>query len=76
MNWKPYWGASDAAQIVHFHGPKPGAVKKVFADPAYHMNAVWRGLLDADSPAYEQYVREWDTYLALADGHLASYHGN
>lgn len=23
LNWKPYWGRNDAAQIVHFHGPKP-----------------------------------------------------
>ena len=72
MNWKPYWGASDAAQIVHFHGPKPGAVRKILADPAYPMNAIWRGLLTADLQAYEQYVHEWDTYVALVEGHLAS----
>lgn len=23
LNWKPYWPHSAAAQIVHFHGPKP-----------------------------------------------------
>ncbi len=23
MNWKPYWGRNDEAQVVHFHGPKP-----------------------------------------------------
>jgi len=23
LNWKPYWGASQDAKIVHFHGPKP-----------------------------------------------------
>ena len=23
LNWKPYWGASAAAKIIHFHGPKP-----------------------------------------------------
>jgi hypothetical protein len=22
-NWKPYWGFSPAAALVHFHGPKP-----------------------------------------------------
>lgn len=22
-NWKPYWGYSDQAKIVHWHGPKP-----------------------------------------------------
>jgi len=23
LNWKPHWGRNEAAQIVHFHGPKP-----------------------------------------------------
>jgi lipopolysaccharide biosynthesis glycosyltransferase len=23
FNWKPYWGDSSKARIVHFHGPKP-----------------------------------------------------
>jgi hypothetical protein len=23
LNWKPYWGDSAAAAIIHFHGPKP-----------------------------------------------------
>src|SRR5436309_3024339 len=23
LNWKPYWGESAGAKIIHFHGPKP-----------------------------------------------------
>jgi hypothetical protein len=23
LNWKPYWGESTEAKIIHFHGPKP-----------------------------------------------------
>jgi hypothetical protein len=23
LNWKPYWGHSDTAKVIHFHGPKP-----------------------------------------------------
>merc|ERR1712014_250638 len=23
FNWKPYWGFSSRAKVVHFHGPKP-----------------------------------------------------
>lgn len=26
LNWKPYWGISEEAPIVHFHGPKIGAI--------------------------------------------------
>jgi hypothetical protein len=30
-NWKPYWGRSDTARILHFHGPKPGLVRHLLA---------------------------------------------
>ena len=23
QNWKPYWGANESAEIIHYHGPKP-----------------------------------------------------
>ena len=23
LNWKPYWGETAQAKIIHFHGPKP-----------------------------------------------------
>jgi hypothetical protein len=26
LNWKPYWGINDDALVVHFHGPKIGAI--------------------------------------------------
>ncbi len=29
MNWKPYWGANERAEIVHFHGPKLGAINSI-----------------------------------------------
>lgn len=28
-NWKPYWGQSDSARIIHFHGPKPRLVRRL-----------------------------------------------
>ena len=30
-NWKPYWGRSDTARILHFHGPKPGLARHLLA---------------------------------------------
>lgn len=30
-NWKPYWGISEQAAIVHFHGAKPGFHAECFA---------------------------------------------
>lgn len=29
LNWKPYWGFDPAAPIVHFHGPKVGAIRSI-----------------------------------------------
>ena len=29
LNWKPYWGKNDQADIVHFHGPKLGALNAI-----------------------------------------------
>lgn len=29
MNWKPYWGTSSNVEILHFHGPKLGAINSI-----------------------------------------------
>ena len=29
LNWKPYWGQNDAAALLHFHGPKLGAIAAI-----------------------------------------------
>src|SRR6266446_9772842 len=29
LNWRPYWGFSEKARIVHWHGPKPPFVRRV-----------------------------------------------
>lgn len=31
LNWKPYWGFSPAAKILHFHGPKLDAIEQMAA---------------------------------------------
>ncbi len=60
LNWKPYWGVNPAARIVHFHGPKPGAVRRLIADPAYPVAPIWRELFQEDPAAYAEYLRRWD----------------
>ncbi len=64
-NWKPYWGWSDKAEIVHFHGPKPIAVRKVIADPDYPIAAAWRPYFERDPVAYGQFLAEWEKYYSL-----------
>lgn len=29
LNWKPYWGLNDSARLLHFHGPKLGAISAI-----------------------------------------------
>lgn len=41
FNWKPYWGDAAAAQIVHFHGPKPNDPRCAAGE---HPEALIRGL--------------------------------
>jgi hypothetical protein len=31
LNWKPYWGIDGDAAIIHFHGPKVGAIEAILA---------------------------------------------
>lgn len=61
-NWKPYWGINPDAKILHFHGPKPAAVRKLVADPAYPAPDVWRQLFNSDADAYRHYLGLWDEF--------------
>jgi len=65
-NWKPYWGPSETARIIHFHGPKIWAVRRFCRGapgpevpahhvPLYERNAgEYRRLLDE----FEQWLRK------------------
>jgi hypothetical protein len=60
MNWKPYWGRNPAAQIIHFHGPKP------FQKYAVAAGVVPPGLARLATGAYGEYAAEYDRFLADA----------
>lgn len=60
LNWKPYWGMNPAARIVHFHGPKPGVVRRLLSDPAFSIPPIWRELFEENPAAYAEYLRRWD----------------
>jgi hypothetical protein len=60
FNWKPYWGESAAARIVHFHGAKPAhraELARGRANPTVTQLA--RG-------GFAAYCSIWDEYLAAA----------
>lgn len=63
-NWKPYWGDDPMARIVHFHGPKPAAARKLLRDHGYRQDdpvfQAWRNLFFQNTGGYRLYVDAWD----------------
>lgn len=66
-NWKPYWGVSDEATIVHFHAGKPPAARHLLDDPAYREHDpvfhTWRHWFFKNTAGYAHYVPLWEEYL-------------
>lgn len=59
FNWKPYWGDAAAAQIVHFHGPKPNDPRCAAGEhPAPLIRSLTGGSYPALSAAWYQALRE------------------
>ena len=58
LNWKPYWGESDGAKIVHFHGPKP------YQRP--YIDSHWPELKPLTSGAYHPLCDEFERLLREA----------
>lgn len=56
MNWKPYWGVSGDAVVVHFHGPKPMRM-------ARYRSGVDDGVLYLAIRGYFQYAEIWNARL-------------
>lgn len=66
LNWKPYWGLNGEARIVHFHGPKPDAARRLTEHPEYPAPAIWRELYNENPEAYREYVQQWDGWQSAA----------
>jgi glycosyl transferase family 8 len=56
-NWKPYWGTSSDARIVHFHGVKPQHARR--AAEGETLVPVLQELYDRNPTGYRQYVEQW-----------------
>jgi hypothetical protein len=48
--------------VIHFHGPKPPAIRKLIADPDYGAPDVWRELYFQNPASYQTYIKIWDRY--------------
>lgn len=58
LNWKPYWGESTQAKIIHFHGPKPFQRD--------HIDSHWPELKPLTGGAYLAQVERWAALLEEA----------
>jgi hypothetical protein len=65
-NWKPYWGFSDDAAIVHFHGPKPGSVRRMMTGDLAPFPAAYSGIFRRCPQGYAAYLAEFDAFLNKA----------
>jgi len=66
-NWKPHWGEQPRARIVHFHGPKPAAARKLLHDSDYRRDdpvfQTWRHWFFVAPDGYRHYAGKWTTLL-------------
>jgi lipopolysaccharide biosynthesis glycosyltransferase len=58
LNWKPYWGESADAKIIHFHGPKPFQRD--------HIDSHWPELKSLTGGEYLEQVKRWTELLEQA----------
>lgn len=67
-NWKPYWGVNDDATIIHWHGPKPIAIKEIIDDVPIESSMAsnepyWLDLYEGNPEAYKYYLDIYNQFL-------------
>lgn len=60
LNWKPYWGVHPDAQIIHWHGPKPAAIRQLLNDPSIHAPPYWDELFRPNVERYAEHIALWE----------------
>jgi hypothetical protein len=63
MNWKPYWGVNENAEIVHFHGPKPQHIIRL-AMGDEKLPSVYKGLYKRNPEAFLYYLKRFREYTS------------
>lgn len=58
LNWRPYWGDSADAKIIHFHGPKPFQRDDI--------DKVWPELKSYTGGSYVEMIEVWKQLLGEA----------
>jgi hypothetical protein len=65
LNWKPYWGLNRDATIIHFHGPKVGAMQAIVeerwnwdSDHGKQIGSMFLGFIDSYLASFES-IKEY-----------------
>lgn len=72
LNWKPYWGKSRDAAIIHFHGPKPPHVRGILNGAGGSLPPILTELYDKSPGYYQETVDIWYSCLAEAASRASS----
>jgi hypothetical protein len=72
LNFKPYWSArskkrEDQPVIIHFHGPKPAAVREMMSGGGGYQN-IWRELYANNTVSYNYYISLFENVLGRTAG--------
>lgn len=62
MNWKPYWGINEEAEIIHWHGPKPSSVEAALLNGS-ELQGAWDSLFSSSKESYLHYLLEHKSAL-------------
>ena len=62
MNWKPYWGINPAAEVIHFHGPKPPHALRLLNNELEGLPQVYIDLFSNSPAAYREVTDIWQAY--------------
>lgn len=66
-NWKPYWGANDHAEIIHWHGPKPRDVDRWLRHGPEGMDPYTAKVVAGTPEAYAHYSRVFRQFGHVPD---------
>jgi hypothetical protein len=66
MNWRPVQGVNEAAEIVHFHGPKPHRAKAIMEGKEIPGESGLRQMIEFSPYAYDAYIRRFYETLSRA----------
>jgi hypothetical protein len=75
-NWKPYWGYTEEAAIVHFHGPKPFLVRRRLIlgkeeEKESNWSPRYSTLFRWNPYGYIRYLAEFDAIREMGRDHLS-----